>query len=394
MNVEFWGVGALESVLLAMTTENISGHLLTDWIPSLPLAVSSSFIGWPSFLIDTVSIDSNEFLTLSPITTGSERQWKSVLSWMLGVAGARHVLANDGYRWIAPLSAFYDNSAQPVAVQATFPFPASSIEVSSDPDNPSNLRPDYLAVRPRASTNGDMYDWALAEAKGTSSLLATMEAVPETWSNQVRNAIVRVNGVEVASPRHLVICTRVNPNAVRPRTRRIQLRSWNRKDLKAMPLSPEAVADVAAAHLFGLFKGLHMPENAAAVAASVEVRARTRGREGTVHEPRTTTQLLGDAQEELRRRQSTEAPLAEDKSYDTWIALTIPEGAVDVALASPLIALSRELIEAETDAEAAAALQRADTALDIWETSRRTSAISTPLAVLNGGVAISLRRRR
>jgi hypothetical protein len=116
MFVQYWGVGAPSVTSLSMTAGDVSGHLLADWIPSFPLAVSSSFVGWPNFLIDTVSVGSQKFLTLALVTKTSERQWKSVLSWMLGVAGARHVLASEGYRWIAPLSAFYANAAQQVAI--------------------------------------------------------------------------------------------------------------------------------------------------------------------------------------------------------------------------------------------------------------------------------------
>jgi hypothetical protein len=46
--------------------------------------------------------------------TGAE--W--ALSWMLGVAGARHILASEGYRWIAPLSAFYPDAVQAVDLSA------------------------------------------------------------------------------------------------------------------------------------------------------------------------------------------------------------------------------------------------------------------------------------
>lgn len=158
MKVQFWGVGASQVTAMAMTAGDISGHLLADWIPSFPLAISSSFVGWPSFLIDTVPVQSQTFLTLASITTGSERQWKGVLSWMLGVAGARHALAADGYRWVAPLSAFYDKKSKEVAIQADFPFPVSSIKVFTDPTNTSALRPDYLAVRPSTPQVVDQYD--------------------------------------------------------------------------------------------------------------------------------------------------------------------------------------------------------------------------------------------
>ena len=90
-----------------MTVGDISSHLLADWVPSLPAAIGSSFIGWPPFLFELTKHRNNDVLAIRPEVGRSERQWKSVLSWMVGVAGARHILASEGYRWIAPLSAFY-----------------------------------------------------------------------------------------------------------------------------------------------------------------------------------------------------------------------------------------------------------------------------------------------
>jgi hypothetical protein len=103
-----------------MTTEDISSHLLADWVPSLPAAVASSFIGWPPFLVEPILFNGHNVLSLRSEAGRSERQWKSVLSWMLGVAGARHVLATEGYRWIAPLSAFYPNAAGAVDLLPDF----------------------------------------------------------------------------------------------------------------------------------------------------------------------------------------------------------------------------------------------------------------------------------
>src|SRR5437773_2204350 len=100
MLVDFWGVGMTTPSTLPMTTSSISSHLLADWVPSLPSSVSSSFVGWPPFLIEVVPIGGGNFLALRAEAGRSERQWKGVLSWMLGIAGTRHVLESEGYRWI------------------------------------------------------------------------------------------------------------------------------------------------------------------------------------------------------------------------------------------------------------------------------------------------------
>jgi hypothetical protein len=61
------------------------------------MAVSSSFIGWPHYLLERANLKGKEVLALRAEAGRSERQWKSVLSWMLGVACARHVLELEGY---------------------------------------------------------------------------------------------------------------------------------------------------------------------------------------------------------------------------------------------------------------------------------------------------------
>jgi hypothetical protein len=113
-----------------MTTSEVSGHLLADWVPSLPVAVGPSFIGWPPYLLDAANINGKDLILVRAEAGRSERQWKSFLSWMLGVAGARHVLASEGYRWVAPVSAFYTGAVQSVDLSAWNPmFPSSVVTI-------------------------------------------------------------------------------------------------------------------------------------------------------------------------------------------------------------------------------------------------------------------------
>jgi hypothetical protein len=59
-------------------------------------------LGWPQYLLEEKEIYyERKALILSHSASGTERQWKGMLSWMLGVSGARHYLQRDGYRWIA-----------------------------------------------------------------------------------------------------------------------------------------------------------------------------------------------------------------------------------------------------------------------------------------------------
>src|SRR5262244_1707022 len=130
MFVEFWDVESAASTPLPMTVDDVSFHLALDWVPSLPPADGTAFMGWPPFLVENLPSYSNTitFLALRATAARSERQWKGVLSWMLGVAGARHFLRRDGYNWVAPLSAFYPTAVRTVEVQVWPPqFPKTTL---------------------------------------------------------------------------------------------------------------------------------------------------------------------------------------------------------------------------------------------------------------------------
>jgi hypothetical protein len=43
------------------------------------------------------------------------------MSWMLGIAASRRVLEDEGYRWVAPLSAFFKNAVAAVNLSAWNP---------------------------------------------------------------------------------------------------------------------------------------------------------------------------------------------------------------------------------------------------------------------------------
>src|SRR5215203_673396 len=105
-HVEYWSVGAAASTDSPLAHGTISAHLLQDWAPFLPPVVATSFLGWPQYLTEVVTLGSVAYLALTKGAGHCERQWKAVLSWMLGVAGARQFLALEGYGWSAPLSAF------------------------------------------------------------------------------------------------------------------------------------------------------------------------------------------------------------------------------------------------------------------------------------------------
>ena len=377
-----------------MTIGEVSGHLLADWIPSLPVAVGPSFMGWPPFLLDAARINGQDLMVVRAEAGRSERQWKSFLSWMLGVAGARHVLDSEGYRWVAPVSAFYAGAVQPVDLSAWNPvFPPSVVTTTRNAGNRSRLCPDYLALRPVPATRPDrIYEWAVAEAKGTRRCLTNLQTCPLAWSNQARNLVVRVAGSTLTIPRHLVIATRVNPNAANAPTRRIQLRAWNRKKkTEEMHLPSELAIEIASAHLFGLFEGLGLRENARAVALSVQARAdRRAGRvqPSTRDDAERQSKLADDELRPYTRKRELVAGIQ--------IAAEIPiqsaPGTIRVDLADPLITLARKLSQTEDPDAVAAALRQVDSQLDVWQTSRRSATRDAGRVVLPSGVELLLPR--
>jgi hypothetical protein len=392
--VEFWGVGAATASILPMTTDDICGHLIADWVPSLPVAVGSSFVGWPPFLIELLNRSGNDLLALRTEAGRSERQWKSVLSWMLGVAGARQVLKNEGYRWVAPLSAFYPGAAQTVDLSAWNPsFPRSVITASRPSNSRFRLMPDYLALKSTRRQPG-RFEWAVVEAKGTRGSLTNRTVCPQPWSNQVRNVLVTVQGARLTIPRHLVIATRVNPNGVHTGTRRIQVRAWNNTTEPEDHERTAAVAvEIVAAHLFGLFRGLRLLDYSRAIAFSSQMRIESR--EEPFSEPRRQSiraeALLFADRAEAELTQRAVRPVATTQiPVDSEMLLETEFGPIKIDLSKPLMNLVRGLCRAETSETADEILLKGDSELDMWEPLRREAAGDHAGVVLPFGVELRL----
>jgi len=130
------------------------------------------------------------------------------------------------------------------------------------------LRPDYIAARPSA---GGSIEFALVESKGTSRALNKLDACPTNWARQVRNAVVKLNGSVITIPRHLVVATRCNPNAFRPRTRRLQVRAWN-SNSDTLPHDTDVLLEVVSAYYSGLCRNLGLLANLRALQLSASAR--------------------------------------------------------------------------------------------------------------------------
>jgi len=87
--VQYWAIGNHNEASLSWTQAEISSALVADWLPALPFSASRSVLGWPHHLIRVQGGLVHPYLALESFAGYCERQWKGVLSWMLGIAGTR-----------------------------------------------------------------------------------------------------------------------------------------------------------------------------------------------------------------------------------------------------------------------------------------------------------------
>ena len=381
-HIEYWPVGSTASSYIPASVDEISAHLMDDWAPSLPIATGATFMGWPSFLLSPLTFNNLECLRLHDRTATTERQWKGVMSWMLGVAVARHILKIEKYRWIAPVSAFFGNNRQQVFLgQWPTALSPGVVETSRPVGTKTRLTPDYLVLR---STANGQYDWGVVEAKGNARSLKPHAVCPPDWSKQVRNVVVAVNGTPIQIPRYVVIATRVNPNAIRASTRRVQVRAWNSAE-RLETLAPAGATEIVVAHLFGLFRALRMPANAQALAMSLQARGGRVEQAGLFDDLRRQGEV---AAAELERQ----SVVLDSRDVERQVRLDVDSADAEVGLSSVVIRLTRRLQMTISQEEAAAAVTEADAELDEWLNRQAHKLEGPPRAVLPFGVEVRLRR--
>jgi hypothetical protein len=253
----YWASNSTKETTIEFTHELISRFLVFDWLPHLPSIKASDFMGWPALLTESYDDGERKYLGLQSRLDASERQWGGFLSWMIGVAATRHVLESDGYQWVAPASAFYLEARKAVSI-GTWPkgLIPGTLVVRKGGNINTRLRPDYLAVR----RGGPKMPWqlALVEAKGTQIALDGRDKCPADWQAQVRNAEVWSSHWKISVSRHLVVATRSNPRAKRPKTRRFQIRVWNANEPTQEP-DMGVVRALAVAQLYGLAMNINLP---------------------------------------------------------------------------------------------------------------------------------------
>ena len=356
MFVPYWRVGTTSSTDLQLTAAEIGTLLAEDWVPSVSAATSATFFGWAPHLIHGATVQGKQYLSLDRRLGRAERQWKQMLSWLLGVAGARRVMQDENYQWIAPLSAFY-----PAATKVDIPkwhgdFLPGMLVATKNPSSTRKLRPDYVALR---KLQDGTFDWALVEAKGTTKRLSGMQKCSTEWYEQAQNARILHRGSEVTVSRHIVVATRCNPDAERETSRRLEIRAWN----SALPPSPpplEAVVEVVAAHLFGVCLNLQLYDVAGGIAAAVQARAAK-----TLNvEP-----FRLDTLEGMRRRALAEiqATLHLDGLSDVTgphRSVSIETPNFDAQISVETARLIEQLVLVDDDSSAAAAVSRTSSVLE------------------------------
>jgi hypothetical protein len=242
-----------------------------------------------------------------------------------------------------------------------------------------------LAIRPLRPSDNATVEWAVVESKGTDIALAGRKTCPSHWSAQARNIVLAVNNEPVTPPRHMVVATRINPNAKRPSTRRLQIRAWNSstETYNEHTLPASAAAEVASASLFGLFGNLGLLENALAIALSTKFRREVNEDDSHADNTRQilTDQIVRAEQEAAARTTTFKGP--EPETLISSRAVRIESGRIsaDVLLAEALFEFSRKLVKAVEAGEMSSALRHADERLDAWYGSRKERDSVLPLGV-------------
>lgn len=195
--------------------------------------------------IQSDSLDGYPAWLANPRVAGFERQWRGITSFIVGVPFCIKVMQSLGYSWWAPLSYFTHRSSPRLPFSWWSPFfRLSQCVVTPDPANPSRLYPDYIAAKFDPASG---FRIAFFESKGTIRALQNMTMCPLAWRNQVRRPILNLNGSQVHASQTVVVATRLQPDAARRRTRKVQVRAWNNDDPKLT--APFAViADIVRLH--------------------------------------------------------------------------------------------------------------------------------------------------
>lgn len=257
MNFECHGVSGV-SRLISVNLQELATNIITDWMPGTPNTLANGFMNLLSEILEQRTIGSDKLWTAAQRVAGFEKQWKQVTSWILGVAFSKKVFQMEGYAWWAPVSAFKRHSSILFNNwQNNIPFTNCSIKKPNPPI--SKLMPDYVLVQ--ANQGGSGYYISFAESKGCQFSLEYRTNPPMAWRDQSRNAEFYCNNIQYKAKQNLIVATRLNPKASKPKTRRLYVRVWNSNDPKdIVPI--DVFRDILYIHYFGLCERIGLKANA------------------------------------------------------------------------------------------------------------------------------------
>jgi hypothetical protein len=200
-----------------------------------------------------------------------------------------------------------------------------------------------------------------------------------------------VNDIQMTIPRHIVIATRVNPNAVARYSRRLQVRAWNKADESTrVPVPREAMIDIVAAHLFGLFMNLRLRETARAIALSVQLRAVNQHPNLFARSVAAQDEAIHQSESELRLKMTGVPKQAGDASV--ILSIDTDHGNIEVAIAAPTINVVRQLCQAQTSDQFDSILADSDRLIARWVADRRKQSVQRGSIVLSVGAEITFPR--
>ncbi len=295
MNIEYQTVGSTRAKIRRVPLLRLATNVVTDWMPGVPNSLARGFGDLLGNIIkpEPVLRMNRDGWVVQKTVAGFEKQWKQMTSWMLGVAFCRFVAEQEGYRWWAPVSAFTAAKRKTNVATGywTKYLRLADCRVQTPTPAISNLYPDYVLARRRKSSS--LPEISFAESKGDKRSIENRIVPPADWSSQSKNAEFIYNGAPMIAAQHLLVATRVNPGAEKPKTRKIQVRAWNSR-VPENRSTETAFRAILAAHYIGVCERLDLTANAELIALNCLLDAFETNREELSH-PRQSAAQIRDA---------------------------------------------------------------------------------------------------
>lgn len=106
MYFQYYPVGESTVKKESVTDLEIASYIATEWFPNVPYSVINGFAEVIGNVLMPIRKGSSTFWHVNPDLAITDRQWKGMTSWIVGVAFTRFVIESEGYPWWSPVSAF------------------------------------------------------------------------------------------------------------------------------------------------------------------------------------------------------------------------------------------------------------------------------------------------